>query len=124
MTRRRSRHFVLLWTLATVATVCAFIVHLALRGRTLQLGYELGRARAEQARLREVKRVLSLEAASYKTPERVEIVARTLLGMESPPPERIVQMGPEPARPKAPLAAGEPLPNAQGGGAPGAPASP
>ena len=80
MTRRRSRHFVLLWTLATVATVCAFIVHLALRGRTLQLGYELGRARAEQARLREVKRVLSLEAASYKTPERVEIIARTLLG--------------------------------------------
>ena len=49
MTRRRSRHFVLLWTLATVATVCAFIVHLALRGRTLQLGDELGRAQRQQA---------------------------------------------------------------------------
>ena len=93
MTRRRSRHFVLLWTLATVATVCAFIVHLALRGRTLQLGYELGRARAEQARLREVKRVLSLEAASYKTPERVEIVARSLLGMEPAGPDRIIVIG-------------------------------
>ena len=34
--------------------------------------------------------MLELEAASYKTPERVEIVARTLLGMEPPPPERIV----------------------------------
>jgi cell division protein FtsL len=90
--RRRSRHFVLLWTLATVATVCAFVVHLALRGRTLQLGYELGRARAEQARLREVKRVLSLEAASYKTPERVEIIARTLLGMEPATPDRIITM--------------------------------
>ncbi len=53
--------------------------HLALRGRTVSLGYELGRAHAEQARLREVKRVLQVEAASYKTPERVEIVARTLL---------------------------------------------
>ncbi|MGO8992525.1 MAG: hypothetical protein ACLQVI_04310 [Polyangiaceae bacterium] len=82
-----------LWTLATVATVCAFLVHLALRGRTVSLGYELGRARAEQARLREVKRVLEVEAASYKTPERVEIVARTLLGMEPPPPERIVPLG-------------------------------
>ena len=57
---------------------------------TVALGYELGRARSEQARLREVKRVLELEAASYKTPERVEIVSRTLLGMEPPPPERIV----------------------------------
>ena len=93
---RRSRHFVLLWTLATIATVCAFVVHLALRGRTLSLGYELGRARAEQARLREVKRVLSLESASYKTPERVEIIARTLLGMEPAPPERIITL-PTPA---------------------------
>lgn len=91
--RRGSRSFVALWTLATVATVCAFLVHLALRGKTVALGYELGRARAEQARLREVKRVLEVEAASYKTPERVEIVARTLLGMEPPPPERIVPLG-------------------------------
>jgi cell division protein FtsL len=90
---RGTRTFIALWTLATVATVCAFLVHLALRGKTVSLGYELGRARAEQARLREVKRVLEVEAASYKTPERVEIVARTLLGMEPPPPERIVPLG-------------------------------
>ena len=36
--------------------------------------------------------MLELESASYKTPERVEIVARTLLGMEPPPPERIVPL--------------------------------
>jgi cell division protein FtsL len=90
---RASRSFVALWTLAVVATVCAFLVHLALRGRTVSLGYELGRAHAEQSRLREVKRVLEVEAASYKTPERVEIVARTLLGMEPPLPERIVPLG-------------------------------
>jgi len=90
---KSSRYFVLSWTLATIACVCAFVVHLALRGRTLSLGYELGRARSEQAHLREVKRVLELEKASYETPERVEIVARTLLGMEPPPPERIVTVG-------------------------------
>jgi cell division protein FtsL len=84
--------FLPLWTIAVLATVSAFVVHLALRGRTVQLGYELGRARQEQGRLREVRRVLELEAASYKTPERVEIVARTLLGMEQPPPERIVSV--------------------------------
>jgi cell division protein FtsL len=82
--------FLPLWTAAIVATTSAFVVHLALRGRTVQLGYELGRTHQEQARLREVKRVLELEAASYKTPERVEIVARTLLGMEQPTSDRII----------------------------------
>ena len=86
------RAFLALWTLAVAATVSAFVVHLALRGKTFQLGYELGRERQEEASLREVKRVLELEAASYKTPERVEIVARTLLGMTAPPSERIVPM--------------------------------
>jgi cell division protein FtsL len=90
--RASNRYFVLSWTLATIACVCAFVVHLALRGRTLSLGYELGRERSEQGHLREVKRVLELEKASYETPERVEIVARTLLGMEPPPPERIIAL--------------------------------
>lgn len=89
---RPRRAFLPIWTLAIAATVSAFVVHLALRGRTVQLGYELGRSRQEQARLREVKRVLEVEAASYKTPERVEIIARTLLGMEPPTPDRIVPL--------------------------------
>lgn len=96
----KQRPFLALWTLAVVATVTAFVVHLALRGRTVDLGYKLGRARAEQARLREVKRVLSLEAASYETPQRVEMVARTLLGMTPPPPERVIALrGPVPMAP-------------------------
>src|SRR5215472_14921759 len=91
MSRPRSA-FLAVWTLAVAATVSAFVVHLALRGKTVELGYELGRARQEQARLREVKRVLEVEAASYKTPERIEIVAHTLLGMETPPSERIIAL--------------------------------
>lgn len=101
--------FLITWTLAVVATTSAFVLHLALRGRSVELGYELGRARQDQARLREVERVLQLEAASYKTPERVEIVARTLLGMEPPPVDHIVALAPVPlpaeregARPSAP----------------------
>lgn len=88
----KQRPFLALWTLAVAATVAAFVLHLALRGRTVDLGYKLGRTRAEQARLREVKRVLSLEAASYETPQRVEMVARTLLGMTAPPAERVFPM--------------------------------
>lgn len=88
----KQRPFVALWTVAVIATVAAFVVHLALRGRTVDLGYKLGKARAEQARLREVKRVLSLEAASYETPQRVEYVARTLFGMTPPPPERVIAL--------------------------------
>ncbi|MGH7270947.1 MAG: hypothetical protein ACREJ3_11005 [Polyangiaceae bacterium] len=90
--KRTRPAFLPIFTIAVAATTSAFVVHLALRGKTIQLGYELGHAQQEQSRLREVKRVLDLEAASYKTPERVEIVARTLLGMESPPPERILPM--------------------------------
>jgi cell division protein FtsL len=90
------RAFLPIWTMAIAASASAFVVHLALRGQTVQLGYELGRARQEQARLREVKRVLELEAASYKTPERVEIVARTLLGMEPPAPDRIIPLAQPP----------------------------
>lgn len=88
----KQRPFLALWTLAVIATVAAFVLHLGLRGRTVDLGYRLGRARAEQARLREQKRVLSLEAASYETPQRVEMVARTLLGMNPPPPERVIPL--------------------------------
>jgi cell division protein FtsL len=86
------RPFLVLWTCAVAASTTAFVLHLGLRGRTVSLGYELGRARGEQARLREVKRVLELEAASFETPQRVEVVARTLLGMQPPTADRILPM--------------------------------
>jgi cell division protein FtsL len=105
-----ARAFIPLWTAAIVATCSAFCVHLAMRGKTVAIGYELGRARGEQARLREVKRVLQVEAASYKTPERVEIVAKTLLGMEPPPSERIVPLAAVHERPPPEVAQGEEAP--------------
>lgn len=120
----KQRPFVALWTVAVIATVAAFVVHLALRGRTVDLGYKLGKARAEQARLREVKRVLSLEAASYETPQRVEYVARTLLGMGPPPPERVIALKgyaprapseEKPDDPATPEAADAGAPSADGG---------
>ncbi len=88
----KQRPFLTLWTLAVAASSTAFIVHLALRGRIVDIGYELGRARNEQARLREVRRVLSLEAASYENPARVDAVARSVLQMAPPTSDRVVAM--------------------------------
>ena len=89
---RFPRAFLMVWTFVVAATVAAFVLHLAFRGRILALGYEIGKARAEQARLRESHRVLQLEAASYKTSERVERIAHSLLKMEVPAAERIVSI--------------------------------
>ena len=112
----RHRRFLVLWTLAVVATTTAFVVHLALRGKTVDLGYRLGLARNEQASLRETKRVLELEVASYQTPERIERVARSLLGMTPPPPERVIPLRPrrasEPAQGTAGRAGGSDAPAA------------
>jgi hypothetical protein len=93
---REKRPFLLLWTLAVLAATAAFVLYLALRVRSVELGYELGRSHARVARLREVKRVLELELASHKTPERVDLVARSLLGMSEPTPDRILPAGAQP----------------------------
>ncbi|MCE7891783.1 MAG: hypothetical protein DYH12_19135 [Sorangiineae bacterium PRO1] len=94
--KSRRNPFLTLWTLAVLAATAAFVLYLGLRVRSVELGYELGRAHARVARLREVKRVLELELASHKTPERVDMVARSLLGMSEPTPDRIVPAGVQP----------------------------
>lgn len=93
----RKSPFVALWILAVVAATSAFVLYLSLRVRSVELGYELGRAHTRVARLREVKRVLELELASHKTPERIDLVARSLLGMSEPTADRLLPMGPGPA---------------------------
>jgi cell division protein FtsL len=106
--------FVVSWTLAVAAATAAFCVHLTLRVRAIELGYEMGRIHSQLGRLREVRRVLELEVASYQTPERVDLVARTLLGMAPPGVDRmlhaaslpkVLDAGREAGRPSAPLTA-------------------
>ncbi len=93
---RRANAFLTLWTLAVLAVTAAFVFYLAVRVRSIELGYELGKAHAELARMREVKRVLELEHAAHQTPERVDLVGRALLGMEEPSVDRILPAGTEP----------------------------
>jgi hypothetical protein len=93
----KARPFLVVWTLAVAAATSAFTLYLALRMRSVELGYELGRAHAHLGRLREVKRVLELELSSHETPERVDFVARSVLGMGEPSADRILPAGPKPA---------------------------
>jgi len=85
--------FVMLWTVAVLATAAAFVAHLALRFETVRLGYDVGHARQEQRRLVEERRLLSLEAATLRQSVRVEAVARGSLGMDVPDGDRVVPVG-------------------------------
>jgi hypothetical protein len=114
----KPKPFLVVWTFAVAAATSAFAVYLALRMRSVELGYELGRAHAHLGRLREVKRVLELERASYETPERVELIARSLLGMSQPSEDRMLSAGPRPA-----VGEQNPGPPAEEPRAPSAPAS-
>jgi len=87
----RPNPFLVLWTMAVLASTAAFCAYLTLRVRAIEMGYELGRVHGQLGRLREVRRVLELEVASYQTPERVDLVARTLLGMKPPGTGRMMQ---------------------------------
>jgi cell division protein FtsL len=89
--REQTSSFLVLWTAAVLASSAAFCAYLTLRVRAIELGYELGRAHGQLSRLREVRRVLELQVASYQTPERVDLVARTLLGMAPPGSERMLR---------------------------------
>jgi cell division protein FtsL len=90
---RRKSSFLVLWTMAVAAAAAAFCVFLTLRVRAIEMGYELGRVHGQLGRLREVRRVLELEVASYRTPERVDLFARTVLHMERPGTDRMLRGG-------------------------------
>jgi cell division protein FtsL len=94
---KRRRPFLVVWALAVAAATSAFTLYLALRMRSIEIGYELGRAHQHLGRLREVKRVLELELSSHETPERVDLVARAVLGMSEPSPDRMLPGGAPPA---------------------------
>jgi cell division protein FtsL len=88
-----SARILLLWTAAVLASALAFIVHLTLRFETVRLGYDVSEARAEQRKLVESRRLLSLEAATLSQSDRVEAVARGSFDMDVPAPTRVISVG-------------------------------
>jgi cell division protein FtsL len=85
--------FLLTWKVAIAACTLAFLVHVTLCIEIIQLGYKLDDALRRERDLREQLTLLTLEAATLRQPKRLETVARAALGLEVPPPERVIMVG-------------------------------
>lgn len=96
------RRFILLFAASVAAVAVASVGYLALRFETVRLGYEVAEARKVQRRLIEERRELEVEAASLRQPRRIESIAREVLDMTTPGPDRIVPMMETPEAPTRP----------------------
>ena len=56
-------------------------------------GYQIEQLKAESATLEEQNHQLRLEQAALADPERIDTLARTRLGMVSPGPQQVIQVG-------------------------------
>ncbi len=79
-----STRFMVLFGLAVVSSVAAFVVHLALRHQNIAIGYQVERARNDGLRLRSQINQVRLELAARRSPLALEQVGRAELGMVEP----------------------------------------
>jgi cell division protein FtsL len=56
-------------------------------------GYQIEQLKAESAALEEQNHQLRLEQAALADPERIDTLARTRLGMVTPKPKQVIQLG-------------------------------
>jgi len=70
------------------------LVHVGVRIRGLQVGYDLGSERRIAGELEEQRRRLQIEIGMLKDPGRVISIAREKLNMGPPAPEAILRLGP------------------------------
>ncbi len=68
-------------------------------------GYQIEQHKAQRAALQEWNHQLRLEQASLADPQRIDVLARQKLGLVSPSPHQVIQVGPGEA---APAPAGPP----------------
>jgi cell division protein FtsL len=69
----------------------------------VRYGYQIEQIKTERATLEEQNHQLRLEQAALADPERIDTLARTRLGMVSPSPKQVIQVGePEPAALESP----------------------
>jgi cell division protein FtsL len=91
-------------------TACALLAvaalgHAYLRTRVTEEGYRLSRLSAESHDLAREHEALQISAAELKSPQRIEELARTKLGMSAPSVDRVVVLVGDAVRPSL-LAAG------------------
>jgi cell division protein FtsL len=84
---RRLRTIVVGSFIVTIAVGCA-LFYVWTRLQVVTWGYKLARATQRQAQLRQTNRELRIEAASLRSPGRIETIARQELGLEFSKPEQ------------------------------------
>jgi cell division protein FtsL len=85
---RRLRTFSAGGLVAAVAVGCA-LFYVWTRLQVVSWGYKISRSTARQAELRQTNRELRIEAASLRSPGRIETIARRRLGLEFARPDQI-----------------------------------
>ena len=87
---RRGLHNFACCTSACVLIACAMLLHAWVRTRVTERGYQLSRLSAEYRELTREHEALQIRAAELGSPQRIEELARSRLGMGPPPVERLV----------------------------------
>lgn len=77
-------------SLACAILAVAALAHAWLRTRVTERGYALSRLSAEYRDLTRDHQLLQIRSAELKSPQRIEDLARSRLGMGPPPAERVI----------------------------------
>jgi cell division protein FtsL len=85
---RRQRFFIA--GLAALALICVVLIHVWLRLQVVQMGYALSTISKLQGRLEQENRELKVELATLTSPERLEALARSRLGLVTPDKGQII----------------------------------
>ncbi|HVV17494.1 MAG TPA: cell division protein FtsL [Polyangia bacterium] len=89
-----SRRGVGVWAFVLVLVTAGALAHVAIRMRSIQIAYDLGRERRANIELEERRRSLTIEIGMLKDPGRIIGVAHDQLHMGPPAPGDVVKLGP------------------------------
>ena len=93
--RKGARHFTKRWRAAgafvavAVAMVSCALFYVWTRHEVITWGYRISEAASHQSELKQANRELRLEAASLRSPRRIEKIAREELGLDFATPGQI-----------------------------------
>jgi cell division protein FtsL len=88
--RASRRQRFLIAGLSALALIGVVLVHVWLRLQVVQMGYALSTISKLQGRLEQENRELKVELATLTSPERLEALARTRLGLVTPDKGQII----------------------------------
>jgi cell division protein FtsL len=88
--RAGRRQHVFIAGLSALALIGVVLVHVWLRLQVVQMGYALSTISKLQGRLEQENRELKVELATLTSPERLEALARSRLGLVTPDKGQII----------------------------------